>query len=150
MNARERDTMSTMVARAHAEAVRVPKREAMRMGISARSARRWCSEGPPHVRQMALYLDGHPNPHRILANLRAMAEADVQQMTKADLIAEYRRLLGEECEVEAVDRRGTMFGTSWVDTAAESERDAAIDLRKAAIERQFEARRITREEVRNG
>lgn len=150
MNAYEHDALVAGAATAHADAVPVPKREARRLGKSPRTVRRWNHDGPPHLRQMALYLHGHPNPHRIIASLRAAANADLEAMTTAQLKAEYRRLLVEECTVEAEDRRGTLDGTKWLDVAAESERDAAVDLRKAAIERIFAGRKVRMEEVRHG
>lgn len=136
------------MAAAHSDHT-TPKREALRMGNSVRTQRRWSTEGPPQLRQIALYLEGHPNPHRILAHVRTMADAQIRALSNADLIADYRLLLVEECDVEAADRRGFLVG-SWLDVAAESERDAAVDIRKAAIEREFAVRRITRAEVLNG
>lgn len=150
MNGYRMDAMQHGVARAHADAVRVPKKEAQRMDKSVRTTRRWAVEGPPQLRQLALYLEDHPGPHRILASVSAMADRKVRSMTDADLIHEYRLLLVQECEVEAADRAGSFNGASWLDVAAESERDAAVDLKKAAIEREFAVRRITREAVFHG
>ena len=150
MNAYEHDALVEGAARAHADAVRVPKREALRLGKSPRTIRRWSHDGPPHVVQTAMYLHGHPKPFRILANLRAVANADLEAMSTPALISEYRRLLVEECSVEAEDREGTLIGTKWLDVAAQSERDAAVDLRKAAIEKIFAGRRVSMEEVRHG
>lgn len=133
-------------AAAHADSCR-PKREAHRLGTSARTQRRWATEGPPQLRQLSLYLDGHPAPHRILAHVRAMAELDIRDTPTADLIAEYRDLLLKECEVEAKDRRTVLARDAWLDVAAASERNAAVDVRKAAIVREFAARRIRHEEV---
>lgn len=150
VNAYQRDTMTQLAAVAHSDSTAAPKQEARRMHVADRTARRWSTHGPPQVRQIALYLHDHPAPHRIIAHLRAMAESDIRERTKDELIREYRDLLVTECDVEAEDRKGTVSGTSWLDIAAQSERDAAVDLRKAAIEREFAARRIGRDEVLHG
>lgn len=150
MKAYRKDVREALDGMAHADATETPKKEARRMGVTARTTRRWTHKGPPQVRQMAMYLEDHPNPHRILAHLRAMAESQLRAMTNAELIAEYWRLLLDECEAEARDRACHIGQDSWLDCAATSERDGAVDIRKAAIEREFAARRITRQEVRCG
>ena len=150
MNAYERDALMAGAATAHADAVPVPKKEARRLGKSARTIRRHNHEGPPHMRQMSLYLHGHPNPHRIIANLQAVADADLEAMSTDSLISEYRRLLVEECSVEADDRRGTLDGTSLLELAAMAERDVATNTRKAAILRILAGRRVSVEELRHG
>lgn len=149
MNARRRDTLIKGAARAHADAVKVAKREAMRMGVTPRTTRRWSVSGPPQVKQMTFYLAEHEDPHRIAAHVCTLADATLAKLTDAALIEEYWRLLREECPAEAADRLGTLFGKSWDDMAAESEREGAIDIRKAAIERLFASRGITTEEVRH-
>lgn len=144
------DVRVALDARAHAESTDSPKKEALRMGTCNRTGRRWAKQGPPQVRQMSLYLANHPNPHRMIAHMQMMAESDVRSMTKAALIAEYRALLLRECDVEAQDRAGAVGTMSWLDAAAASEADAAVDIRKAAIEKEFAARRMSRAEVCHG
>lgn len=150
MEPRRMDAFTHGMGRAHQDAEPVPKKAARRLGVSARTARRYPHDGPPQLRQMAFYMDDHPNGHRILANLKAMADRKVRDMSTPDLIHEYRLTLLEECGVEAEDRAGCFNEASWLDVAAESERDAAVDLKKAAIEREFAVRGVTREEVRHG
>lgn len=142
MNPRLMDTIREGSARAHRDAVATPKKEALRMDVSERTARRWCQDGPPQLTKLAVYMTGHPDGHRIAAHVLALADDDVARMTKDELILEYRRLLVEECALEADDRRSLVEHSSWMDIAARSERNSASDARKAAIVRQFALRRI--------
>ncbi|MEK9505190.1 hypothetical protein [Gaopeijia maritima] len=142
MNPRLMDLKREGSARAHSDGVRVPKKEALRMHVAPRTARRWNHEGPPQLTQLAVYMDGHPSPHRIAAHVMALAEDDVARMTKDELIMEYRRIIVGECELEAADRRALVEQCPWLDIAAQAERNAASDARKAAIARQFELRGI--------
>lgn len=141
-----------MAARAHGDAYETPKKAALRNGVSPRTARRWRSpreaKGSPQD-QYSIYLAHSDQPWRLVAANKVTAEQKtVSTWTDAQLIARYRELLIEGPHTEAVDTaNASRRGVCWLDRATDSERDAAHDVLKAAIEREFAVRRITEEEV---
>jgi hypothetical protein len=144
-----RDVAHEMAARAHADAEPNAKKAARRNGNSERTEYRWRVEGPPPVRNCQLFLYRSADPFRHMATLMAAAHRrDIDDLSRAELIAAYHDVLEREKAAEAHDTRGDLDrSASWLDKAMASEQDAALDLRKAAIERRFAELRITREEV---
>ncbi len=75
----------------------------------------------------------------------------LSKLSDRDLIERYHELLQHEPTVEAHDRiMDVSRGRSWLERAAASERDSAIDAEKAACEREFASRGITEREVLGG
>jgi len=139
MNARERDVLDGLAARAHEDAEPVAKQAARKLSVSGRTARRWANSGPPAVKEFFRYLRAVSDTWRIAAEAQAEAKrATVEGLTRAELIVRYRALLVTECEREGDDRRlDVTRDTPWLDRATASVRDAAIDAEKSAIERRF-------------
>lgn len=148
---RGRDFLAAAAAMAHADAERGKKdREAMRRyGTSRRSHSRWRTEGPPALRDAGAYLLACSDPFRADAFLRATDKMRVlARLSDAALIERYHELLRYEPQVEANDRvLDVSRGVSWMDRAAASERDAAIEAEKAACAREFARRGLTEAEV---
>lgn len=148
---RGRDVLAMGAALAHADAERGMKdREAMqRYGTSRRSHSRWRTEGPPPVRDVAGYLLACSDPYRVEAYLRSVIKMRaLSRLSDADLILRYHELLAHEPRVEAEDRIDDVTrGVCWLQRAAVSERDSAIDAEKAACEREFAARGLSESDV---
>ncbi len=151
---RRRDVLAQSAAQAHADAEhRTTDQEAAdRFGTSRRSHARWRGEGPPELRQMTAYLLVCSDPFRVEAHLRATVKMRaLSKLSDRDLIERYHELLQHEPTVEAHDRiMDVSRGRSWLERAAASERDSAIDAEKAACEREFASRGITEREVLGG
>ena len=156
MNPRGRDViaMSAGLAHADAELGHTAADVARRYSSAGRkTARRTASEftrvGTPELRDLTTYLLVVSDPYRIEAHVRVTIKQRVfAQFSDAELIERYHELLQYEPQVEADDRAlDVSQGVSWLDRAAASERDSAIDAEKAACEREFERRRITEEDV---
>lgn len=141
-----------LAAMAHGDSYPNPKKAASRNGVTARTARRWRSpkesKGSPQD-LYHLYLAQSENPWRLVAANQSMAaQQTVRRWPKAQLIARYRELLVEDKRTEAVDTANALErGVSWLSRAVDSERDAANDILKAAIEREFAVRGVSEEEV---
>jgi len=117
-------------------------------GRSRRSFARDRRIGYPGMHTMESYLFNCPNPMRIVAWAKAKAYRELREKSDADLIQSYLEELAYECGVESDDRRDTVTrGVSWLDRKASSERNASVDLRKAAHEEIFAERGITEERV---
>jgi hypothetical protein len=156
---RGRDVLTAVVGMAHADAERGRTaadvaRRYTRSGrkTSRRAASEWTRVGTPEHREFTAYLLVVSEPYRIEASVRAtIKQRAISKLSDAELIDRYRDLLALEPRVEADDRvMGVTRGASWLDRAAASERDAAIDAEKAACEREFAARGITEGQVYGG
>lgn len=151
---RRRDVIAAAAAAAHvdAEGGRPDRDAARRFSTSRRTVNRWTHDGPPAVREFSLYLLHSPDPYRVAVDALAIAKQHaIARKSTPDLIADYRALMQQECRVEAEDRMDDVQrGVSWLDRAAASARDAAVDAEKAACEREFAARGVTEAEVFGG
>ena len=142
----------TLAALAHGDAYPNPKRVAAAMGVTTRTARRWRSpyeaKGSPQDKY-AKYLRHSSDPFRLVASNYAQAvQSTVRKWSKSKLIVEYNAALKRDKHHEAVDTCNSLNrGIRWLDRAADSERDVADDLLKAACEREFAVRGMTEEEV---
>ena len=142
----------TMAALAHGDAYQNPKRAAAAMGVTTRTARRWRSpyeaKGSPQCKY-AKYLRHSSDPFRLVASNYAEAvQSTTRKWSKSKLITEYREALKRDKHHEAQDTANALSrGVRWLDRAADSERDVADDLLKAACEREFAVRGISEEEV---
>lgn len=142
-------------ARAHGDAYPNPKKAAAANGVSVRHARRWRN---PHEAKgsrqdtYAKYLEASENPWRIVAsNEVTAAQMTVKKWSREKLITEYRRVLAADKHNEARDTANAFDpALCWLEKAADSERDAADDMLKAACEREFAIRRISYAEVMGG
>lgn len=139
------DVHHALAAKAHEDADGCPKRSI----ASARSARRWRQEGKGSpCDSFGQYLMGVDDPFRVLANVRAVALASIETLSRAETITEYRKVVASEKAREAENTVLDLTrGASWLDRAAASERDAGVDLRKAALERRLAQLRVTDAEV---
>ena len=146
---RRRAVLERSSGHAHADVYKSDKKCAQVLGISRMSANRYKRTGGP-LNFFAKYLDNAPDQFRIRAHIESrMIHKRIKVLSKAELIALYHDTLQHECDLENHDRKlDVLIGASWEDKATASERDAATNLRKAAIEREFAARGITEKEVR--
>lgn len=148
---RGRDILAMGAARAHADAEsgRTDIEAAHRFSTSRRSHSRWRTEGPPQVRGAAEYLLASSDHFRIDAFFRATAKMRaLSKLSNEQLIERYHELLRFEPQVEAADRvLDVTRGVHWLDRAAASERDSAIEAEKAACAREFARRGISEAQV---
>lgn len=149
MNARTRDVLKAAAARAHADAEPDDRKAVARHGKSRRTWARARAEGPVEVRAAQAYLWESPHPWRIAAELTATAKhRTVERLSRAELIERYRDLLEADAIGEGEDNAlRVRRSVDWMDRAAASERDAAIDMEKAACERRFAVLGVTEPEV---
>lgn len=153
------DVVAAAVGLAHADAERghTAAEVARRYSTAGRKASRrraneWTRVGPPELREITSYLLVVSNPYRIEASIRTtVKQRAIGKLSTPALIERYHELLELEPTVEAQDRLGEVVrGMPWVERAALSERNAAVDAEKAACEREFAARGITERDVFEG
>lgn len=156
---RRRDVLTLSVAHAHNDAERgrsdsdlARRYTAAVRPVKVRTVNDWHRIGPPEARAFAAYLLVVSDPYRIEAAVRAtVKQRALSKLSDAELIDRYRELLAIEPRVEADDRvKDVSRGLCWLQRAAASERDAAIDAEKAACEREFAARGLTERDVFDG
>lgn len=151
MNPRQRDAIHRGAALAHAdsESGTVDREAALRYGTSRRSHARWRESGPPALREFTAYLLVSTDAWRVEAHVRSITkQRALARLSDPDLVARYHDLLAHEPRVEADDRvLDVSRGVCWMERAAASERDSAIDAEKAACEREFAARGLTEDDV---
>jgi hypothetical protein len=149
MNAYTDDVIRRTAAEAHADQPGGDKRLAGRYAKSRRTMARWRDKGPPEMRAAQTYLLNCPNPYRAWATLSVTRmQARLRDKPTSELIKEYHAVLAEDKAGEAEDTQHDLCRrTGWLDKSLSSERDAAVDTRKAALERIFAERRVTAEEV---
>lgn len=143
-----RDIAFALAAFAQADAEPVAKRAARRHATSERTVQRWAVEGPPAMRNAALFLSRAADAIRHAASLlTAACRSDLARRSRAELVVLYHEVLAAEKAAEAVDTCGDLRRGGWLERARATEADAALDLRKAAIERRFAELRITDADV---
>lgn len=156
---RGRDVIAAVAGLAHADAERghtaadVARRySGAGRRTSRRAASEWTRTGTPEHREFTAYLLVVSDPYRIEASIRStIKQRAISRLSNAELIHRYHELLAIEPRVEADDRVLCVTrGACWLQRAAASERDAAIDAEKAACEREFAARGITEAQVFDG
>lgn len=147
-----RDIAFALAAFAQADAEPVAKRAARRHQTSERTVQRWAVEGPPAMRNAALFLSRAADAVRHAASLlTAACRSDLGRRSRAELVTLYHDVLAAEKAAEAIDTCGDLRrGGCWLERARATEADAALDLRKAAIERRFAELRLTDAEVWGG
>lgn len=150
-------TMAAGMAHADAERGRTASEVARRYSTagrptSRRAASEWRRVGLPEHREFTAYLLVCSDPFRIEASVRVtVKQRAIGKLTTPELIARYHELLAHEPRVEADDRvLSVSRGRRWVERAAASERDSAIDAERAACEREFAARGVTEDDVFGG
>ncbi len=148
---RRTDVMKAASGQAHADTYPSDKKCAIALKTTRETANRWKRNGGP-VESFALYMENAPDRFRAQAHIISRRiQEDLERLTNAELIAEYHKTIKAEPHVEAEDRTLDVTpGIAWLDRAAASERDSAIDARKAAIERLFAVRRLTEQQVNEG
>lgn len=149
-----RDVIDALAAAAHGDTEPDDSAAVARGAApSRRTANRWrqAGRGSPAEAFGSFLLDCR-DPFRMLAHVKALAKrAALAKLTNAELIERYRDLRIAEKQREAADTILDMDAAAgWLDRAAASERDAALDEECAAIERVFAERRITPAEVFGG
>lgn len=154
MNPRRDDAIREAAARAHADADPNAKKLAARMDVSPRSAQRYRSpdyaKGSP-LHRLGLYLDGCPNPHRVVANARTYLYRGLKDLSRTELVAQIREHYAEDGRVEGEDNASRFaLGVGALDRAALHERDAAEDEWLAAAWREVAARGMTEADVLGG
>ena len=147
MNPYRMDAIRSGAAVAHADAAPHDKRSARRWHVSRRTATRWRNDGPPQVRACAEYLHGCDDPHRVVAYLGTVADAEVRDLSHDALLDAYHAAQRDAVVADCCDRLAPMSTDGWEKCASAAERAAAIHIRKAAILREFVVRQMTREEV---
>lgn len=152
MSKRRKDVVRETSAQAHADQPGSDRKHAEAGRWARRSRRtlnRYGNEGPPQLRDAQLYLMDCPNPFRPMATLVASQKQNhMKTLTTEELKARYREVVRKDKEGEAADTNHDICReTPWLDRALSSERDAALDSEKAAIEREFAARNVPIEEV---
>lgn len=151
------DASDALAAKAHQGATdgMNDKQVGNRNGVTQRTANNWRNHGRGSpVAQFGMYMVNCPNPWRLVSHVKAIAlRHTVEQMSRAELIAEYRRIRTRGIHAEATDTSLDLTpGACWLDRAAASEADAGLDELAAAIERRFaELRpRVTDAEILGG
>ena len=152
------DARVALNAIAHDDAHRVngrrvsAKKVAAANGVTDRTARRW--RDPEDAKgslqdRYSIYLTSAQHPARLVARNDVEAfQQTVQEWPKDRLIAEYRAALIRDKQNEARDTTNSFAQErSWLERAADSERDAEDDVLKAACEIEFHARGIPVSEV---
>lgn len=148
----ERDMQVSMAAAAHRKAHPRTKRTAALMGVTDRSVQRWKkradAKGSPVERYNAA-LEAAEDPYIMLAHSQVAVERKkLKARSTADLITDYLQLLTEDVLHEGRDNALKLCrATSWEERAQVSAEDAAIEIRKAAIEQEFMVRRVPLSEV---
>lgn len=142
------DVIRTLSAVAHQDAEPNAKKASRRFGIALRTEYTHREEGPPAIRTAQAFLYRCANATRHLAGLMAAAKrTDVDNLTRADAIALYRKTLAEEKRCEGEDSALDLSCECWIARAVATERDLANDALKAALCRRFAELRVTRQEV---
>ena len=135
MNPRHTDVRHQMAARTHEDADANPKKTAVAMDRTPRTARRWKTEGKGSpVDQQMLYLENCPDPWRVMASLKATALRPIKKMMKAQVLDRLSELHVADPLQEGVDTSNrSRRGLSWLDRAQDSARDAAHDMEIEAL-----------------
>lgn len=144
MDAYTRDVVRETSAASHRDQPGTDKQHARRYSTSRRTQARHRESGPPALRAAQEYILASPDPLRAFATIKATEiHARLARMSTAELMERYREVVRADKEGEAQDTvHDCCQVTPWLERAISSERDAAHDLEKAALERIFAARRV--------
>lgn len=138
----------TLAAHAHAEAFPSPKRSALVNGHHTATEYRWRSLGPPALNR---YARNCPDKFRLSAHLKALAmREEVDQWSRTELIARYRRLRAEVAEAYAQVLRLDEGDASQLDRAAADERLAGLLELRSAVRLRVQTEGITDAEIWGG
>ena len=139
MNPLSADVLKSLSGIAHADAEPSAKQAALRYATGLRTQYHHREEGSPEMRNAQLFLFRSAFPARYAASLMTLAQRlELEGRTEAEIIELYHTTLREEKERELIDTTTDLCRTtSWLQKAADTERDLAHDARKAAIERWF-------------
>lgn len=143
------DVIGTLAGIAHQDAEPNAKKASRRYGIALRTEYTRREEGPPVIRDAQRFLYRCANATRHLAGLMAAAKrTDVDNLTKAEAIALYRKTLSDEKRSEGEDSAlDVVADCCWIKRAVATERDLAHDVLKAALCRRFAELHVTHAEV---
>jgi hypothetical protein len=153
MDPMRRDITAMAAAVAHEDAHgAVSQLEAAeRHGRSDRTMRYWSTEGPPPMRQWAEYISRVPDPWRVAQwGIVEAKRATVCRLDDAGLIERIRDLRAYEKSVEASDNTLDALGCPLMESAAEKQRDAAINAELAACLMEAAARPRVRHALERG
>ena len=152
MHWKTRSVLEDQASRACADAETGDKRAAARYGVSRRTVNRWRHEGPLPLRAMQGFLFAATDPMRYATELMVTAEhRQIEVLDRTGLIAYYRELLAEDSAVEGEDNAHRIRrSVDWLARAEVSQKDATIDVKKAACERRFAVLGVTEAEVFGG
>ena len=143
--------MAVSAGHAHADIYPSDREFAELLCVSQMTANRYTNGHQSGLlNRFAEYYQHANDRFRINAVLESWAiQKRIKCLSNTDLIALYHKTLMTEPGVEGDDRTLDMTpGACWLNRARASERDSAINAKKAAIEREFAARGITESEVR--
>ena len=152
MHHKTEDVLRRMAGLACEDAESNDKRAAGRYKVSRRTVNRWRHEGPLPIRAAQGFLFAAADPMRYATELMVTAEhRQIEALGRADLIAYYRELLAEDSAVEGEDNAHRIRrSVDWLARAEVSQKDATIDVKKAACERRFAVLGVTEAEVFGG
>ena len=140
--------MARSSGHAHADIYPSDSKCALALGIHRATANRYRKNGG-RLQELADYVTNAPDTFRIMAHLESWnIQKRIKNLPTPDLTKRYHEVLQEERDAENDDSKlDVLLGSSWLDRARASERDAAINLEKSGIEREFAARGVTEAEV---
>ena len=149
MTPRRREIKARSSGYAHRDTYPSTSKCAHLLSIHRTTANRYKKNGG-RLHELANYVTNAPDRFRLLAHLQSMAIQDeIKDLLDHELIALYHRTVTAEPQIESDDRTLDMsVGACWLKRAQASERDSAINAKKAAIEREFAEREITESEVK--
>lgn len=149
LDPRRRDVLHLAAGAAHADVDPDDRVAAQRRGGTRRKWTYARAQGPRALRDFQTYLLESPEPFRLEAHIKSLVkQMAIRKLSRADLIARFHELRGREKQLEGADNGNDVrAGLSWLDRAAQKERDAAVEEELAAVMREFAARGITEAEV---
>lgn len=149
LDPRRRDGLHLAAAAAHADVDPDDRLAAERRGGTRRKWTYARAQGPRAVREFQNYLLHTPEPFRLEAHIKSLVkQMTIRKLSREDLIERFHELRAREKELEGGDNGNDVrTGLSWLDRAAQKERDAAVEEELAAVMREFAARGITEADV---
>lgn len=151
MSARREDALATGAGLAFADLWASGSDASRAMGVHRSTPCRW-SQGdksnPVYIAVKRLLAGPDNTLPRILSFFKAaIKQRCVENLSTADLIERYKDVRVMEKRLELADTLADMEQLGWAHMASASEKDAALDEEKAAIEREFQARGVKMQEV---